>query len=161
MANPIKAIPEGFHTLTPHLIVKGASEAIEFYKKAFSAEELCRMPGPDGNSIMHAELKIGDSRLFLVDEFPQMGARGPNGIGGTPVTIHVYVEDVDTVFNQAVAAGAKVRMPLDNAFWGDRYGQLIDPFGHQWSLATHKEDLTSEEIAQRAQAAFGACPASA
>jgi PhnB protein len=139
------------------LIVNDATEAIEFYKKAFGAEELCRLPGPDGKSIMHAALQIGDSRLFLASEFPQMGARGPEAIGGTPVTIHIYVKDVDTVFNQAVAAGAKVRMPLDNAFWGDRYGQLIDPFGHQWSLATHKEDLTPEEIVERAKAAFGRC----
>lgn len=161
MTNRIKAVPEGFHTLTPHLIVKDASQAIEFYKKAFGAEELSRLPGPDGKSIMHAALKIGDSRLFLVDEFPQMGSRGPAAIGGTPVTVHVYVEDVDSVFNQAVAAGAKVRMPLDDMFWGDRYGQIIDPFGHQWSLAAHKEDLTPEEIAKRAQAAFGGCAASA
>src|SRR5438132_10739396 len=124
MTNRIKAIPEGFHTLTPHLIVKDASQAIEFYKKAFGAEELSRLPGPDGSSIMHAALQIGDSRLFLADEFPQMGARGPASIGGTPVTIHVYVEDVDAAFNQAVAAGAKVRMPLDDMFWGDRYGQI-------------------------------------
>jgi PhnB protein len=157
MTTRTKAIPEGFHTLTPHLIVKGASEAIEFYKKAFGAEEIIRLPGPDGKSIMHAALKIGDSRLFLVDEFPQMGSLGPHGIGGTPVFIHVYVEDVDTVFNQAVAAGAEVRMPLEDAFWGDRYGQLVDPFGHKWSLASHKEDLTPEEIGKRAQAAFSGC----
>jgi PhnB protein len=157
MTTPIKAVPEGYHTLTPHLIVKGASEAIAFYKKAFGAEEIRRMPGPDGKSLMHAELKIGDSRLFLVDEFPQMGCLGPLGLGGTPVFIHVYVEDVDAVFNQAVAAGAEVRMPLENAFWGDRYGQLVDPFGHKWSLATHKEDLTPEEMGKRAQASFGGC----
>jgi PhnB protein len=157
MTNRIKAVPEGYHTLTPHLVVKGASEAIEFYKKAFGAEEILRMPGPDGKSIMHAELKIGDSRLFLAEEFPKMGGLGPQGLGGTPVTIHVYVEDADTIFNQAVAAGAQVRMPLENAFWGDRYGQVVDPFGHKWSLATHKEDLTPEEIGKRAQAAFSGC----
>lgn len=129
MKNRIKAVPEGYHTLTPHLVVKGASQAIEFYKKAFGAEEISRVPGPDGKSLMHAEVKIGDSRLFLVDEFPEMGCcRGPHSIGGTPVTIHVYVEDVDTVFNKAVAAGAQVRMPLEDAFWGDRYGKLADPF---------------------------------
>jgi uncharacterized glyoxalase superfamily protein PhnB len=161
MTNRIKAVPEGYHTLTPHLVVKGAGQAIEFYKKAFGAEEITRMPGPDGKSIMHAEIKIGDSRLFLVDEFPEMGAQGPLGIGGTPVTIHVYVEDVDTVFNRAVAAGAQVRMPLADAFWGDRYGQVTDPFGHRWSLATRKEDLTPEEISQRAQAAFSGCTQSA
>jgi PhnB protein len=158
MTTSIKPIPEGHHTLTPHLVVKGASEAIEFYKKAFGAEELTRLPGPDGKSIMHAALKIGDSRLFLVDEFPQMGSVGPLSLGGSPVFIHVFVEDVDTVFDQAVSAGAEVRMPLVDAFWGDRYGQLVDPFGHKWSLATHKEDLTPEEISKRAEAAFsGEC----
>jgi PhnB protein len=157
MTNRIKAIPEGHHTLTPHLVVKGASQAIEFYKKAFGAEEITRVPGPDGKSLIHAAIKIGDSRLFLVDEFPEMGSRGPHSIGGTSVTIHVYVEDVDTVFNQAVTAGAQVRMPLADMFWGDRYGLVTDPFGHSWSLATHKEDLTPDEISKRAQAAFGGC----
>jgi PhnB protein len=152
MSNPVKPIPEGSHALTPHLVVKGASQAIEFYKKAFGAEEIMRMPGPDGKSIIHAQLKIGDSQLFLVDEFPEMGGLGPLSIGGTPVTIHLFVEDVDTVFNRAVAAGAQVNMPLENAFWGDRYGRITDPFGHSWSLATHKEDLTPEEISKRAQA---------
>ena len=155
--NRIKAVPDGYHTLTPHLVVKGASQAIEFYKKAFGAEEISRMPGPDGKSIMHAEVQIGDSRLFLVDEFPEMGCRGPLGIGGTPVTIHIYVEDVDAVFNKAVTAGAQVRMPLEDAFWGDRYGKVVDPFGHEWSLATHKEDLTPEEIRKGAEAAFSGC----
>jgi uncharacterized glyoxalase superfamily protein PhnB len=140
--------------LTPHLVVKGANKAIDFYKKAFSAEEIRRMPGPDGKSIMHAELKIGNSRLMLVDEFPEMNARGPESIGGTPVTIHMFVEDADTVFNRAVNAGAKVRMPLADMFWGDRYGVLTDPFGHLWSIATHKEDLTTEEIGKRMQTAF-------
>jgi PhnB protein len=158
MTTRINPIPEGHHTITPHLVVKGASEAIEFYKRAFGAEELARMPGPDGKSIMHAALKIGDSRLFLVDEFPEMGCVGPQALGGSPVTIHIFVEDVDAIFNQAVSAGAEVRMPLMDAFWGDRYGQLIDPFGHKWSLATHKEDLTPEEISKRAEAAFsGEC----
>ena len=154
MTNRVKAIPTGFHTLTPHLVVKGASRAIDFYKKAFGAQEIGRMPGPDGNTIMHADLKIGDSHVFLVDEMPQMGCRGPESIGATPVTIHMYVEDVDAAFGKAVAAGAKVRMPVADMFWGDRYGILTDPFGHSWSLATHKEDLTPEEIGKRAQ---GAC----
>jgi PhnB protein len=161
MTNRIKPVPEGFHTLTPHLVVKGASQAIEFYKKAFGAEEITRVPGPDGKSLIHAELKIGDSRLLLVDEFPQMGCLGPQDIGGTPVTIHVFVEDVDTFFNQAVGAGAQVSMPLADMFWGDRYGQITDPFGHKWSLATHKEDLTPEQVSKRAQAAFGGCTPSA
>ena len=157
MTNRISPIPEGFHTLTPYLVIKGASEAIEFYKRAFGAQEKVRMPGPDGKSVMHAELKIGDSPLMLADEFPDMGSLGPHGIGGTSVVIHVYVDDADAVFNQAVAAGAQVKMPLQDMFWGDRYGQLTDPFGHRWSVATHKEDLTPEEMGKRAQAAFAEC----
>ena len=153
MSSQIKPIPDGFHTLTPHLVVKGASQAIEFYKKAFGAEELGRLTGPNGNSVMHADLKIGDSHIFLVDEFPEMDCRGPQSIGGTPVTIHMYVEDVDAAFDKAVAAGATEQMPVADMFWGDRYGVLTDPFGHSWSLASHKEDLTPEEIAKRAQAA--------
>ena len=155
MTSRAKPIPTGFHTLTPHLVVKGASQAIEFYKKAFGAEEIGRMPAPDGKTIMHADLKIGDSHVFLVDEFPQMDCRSPQSIGGSPVTIHMYVEDVDAAFGKAVAAGAKVRMPLADMFWGDRYGILADPFGHSWSLATHKEDLTPKEISARAQGACG------
>jgi uncharacterized glyoxalase superfamily protein PhnB len=161
MQNRIKPIPDGYHTLTPHLVVKGASQAIEFYKKAFGAEELRRMPGPDGKSIMHAELNIGDSRLMLVDEFPEMDCRGPQTIGGTPVTIHMYVEDVDAAFNKAVAAGAQVRMPVADMFWGDRYGVLADPFGHSWSMATHKEDLSREEVTKRATEFSSECAASA
>ena len=157
MTNRISPIPEGFHTLTPYLVIKGASEAIEFYKRAFGAQEKVRMPGPDGKSVMHAELKIGDSPLMLADEFPDMGSLGPHGIGGTSVVIHVYVDDADAVFNQAVAAGAQVKMPLQDMFWGDRYGQITDPFGHRWSVATHKEDLTPEEMGKRAQAAFAEC----
>jgi PhnB protein len=154
MTHPIKAIPEGMHTITPHLVVKGASQAIEFYKKAFGAEELFRLPWPDGNSIMHAQLRIGDSALFLVDEMPGMGSRGPEIGSGSPVTIHLFVEDVDAVFGAALAAGAEQRMPPADMFWGDRWGKLVDPFGHEWSVATHKEDLTPEEIGQRAQVAF-------
>ena len=153
MNSRIKPIPSGFHTLTPHLVVKGASQAIEFYKKAFGAEEIARVSGPDGKSLMHADLKIGDSHVFLVDEFPEMDCRGPQSIGGTAVTIHMYVEDVDAAFGKAVAAGAQVKMPLADMFWGDRYGVLADPFGHAWSMAAHKEDLTPEEIRKRAQTA--------
>jgi len=153
MSSRVKPIPSGFHTLTPHLVVKGASKAIEFYKKAFGAQEIGRMSGPDGKSILHADLKIGDSHVFLVDEMPEMGCRGPESTGGTPVTIHMYVEDVDAAFGKAVAAGATVRMPLADMFWGDRYGVLTDPFGHAWSLASHKEDLTPEEIRKGAQSA--------
>ena len=154
MKNTTKAIPDGFNTLTPHLVVKGASQAIDFYKKAFGAEEIKRMPGPDGKSLIHAELKIGNSRLMLVDEFPEMNARGPETMGGTPVTIHMFVEDADAVFNRALGAGAQVRMPLADMFWGDRYGVVSDPFGHLWSIATHKEDLTPEEMGKRMQDAF-------
>ena len=141
----VKPIPEGMHTITPHLICAGASDAIAFYKKAFNATEQGRMPGPDGR-LMHAALRIGDSALMLVDEMPQYGALGPKALKGSPVTIHLYVEDVDATVAQAVKAGAKVTMPIADMFWGDRYGQLEDPFGHHWSVATHKRDLSSEEI---------------
>jgi PhnB protein len=152
MTHQVKPVPEGHHTITPHLVVKGASRAIEFYKQAFGAEEIRRLAGPDGKSIIHAEVKIGDSRLFLVDEIPQMNCLGP-GSGGSPVTIHLFVENVDSFFKAALAAGAKERMPVADMFWGDRYGRLVDPFGHEWSVATHKEDLTQEELSKRAQAA--------
>ena len=152
MAKPGKPVPDGFHTVTPHLTMKNAGEAIEFYKKAFGAEEIARMPGP-GGSVMHAEIRIGDSPIMLNDEFPEHGARGPKTIGGTPVSIHLYVNDVDAAFDRAVKAGAKVTMPIADMFWGDRFAKLEDPFGHQWSLATHKEDVTPEECAQRAKAA--------
>jgi uncharacterized glyoxalase superfamily protein PhnB len=151
----VKHVPEGQHTLTPHLAVRGGPQAIDFYKKAFGAVELGRSPMPDGKTLMHAHLKIGDSHLFLADEMPGMGGcHAPREPGESPVTLHLYVEDVDAVFNRAVAAGAKVKMPLADAFWGDRYGQLTDPFGHVWSVATHKEDLTPEEMKKRADAMF-------
>jgi uncharacterized glyoxalase superfamily protein PhnB len=157
MSNRVKSIPDAYRTVIPHLIVKGASQAIDFYKKAFGAEEMNRAYGPDGQSVMHAALKLGESHIFLADEMPEMNCRGPKSIGGTAVTIHRYVEDVDAAFNRAVAAGAQVTMPVSDMFWGDRYGVLTDPFGHSWSLATHKEDLTPEEIGKRAQAAFSQC----
>lgn len=153
MAKATKPIPEGFHALTPHLVIGGAAQAIEFYKKAFGAEERGRMPGPDGR-IMHAQLMIGGSPLMLNDEFPEMNAKGPKSLGGTPVTIHLYVTDADKVYQQAVAAGARPIMPLADQFWGDRYGIVEDPFGHHWSIATHVEDLTPQEISQRGQAAM-------
>jgi uncharacterized glyoxalase superfamily protein PhnB len=152
MANPI---PDGYHSITPHLVVKGAAEAIEFYKRAFGAEELCRMPFPGANGqvkIGHAELQIGDSRFFLADEFPGQGAPGPDG--NSPVSIHLYVTDADATFNQAVEAGATVTMALANMFWGDRFGKLVDPFGHHWSIATHIEDPTPEQMKERMAAAF-------
>jgi PhnB protein len=154
MASPVKRVPQGFHTVTPHLVVRGASEAIEFYKKAFGARELGRSPGPDGKSIMHAMVQIGDSRIFLNDEFPGMGAISPLGLKGSPVTIHLYVEDADRVFQQAVQAGAKVAMPLADQFWGDRYGIVIDPYGHHWSIGSHIKDMTPEEMQKAAAAAF-------
>lgn len=154
-----KPIPTGYHAITPHLVIKGAEGAIEYYKKAFGAEELVRMPmpGPDGRMrLMHAELQIGDSKLFLADEFPEHGVTGPNG--HSPVTIHLYVEDVDTVFNRAVEAGATVVMPPADMFWGDRYGKLVDPFGHHWSVSTHLEDPTPEQMKERMNAmSRGAC----
>ena len=154
MAHPI---PAGHHTITPHLVIKGASEAIEFYKRAFGAEEHGRMPfpGPDGQmKLGHAELQIGDSRLFLADEFPQQGSVAPNG--SSPVTLHLYVTDADAVFNRAVAAGATVAMPLADMFWGDRYGKLVDPFGHHWSIAEHLEDLTPAQMKENMDAAMAA-----
>jgi len=140
-----KPIPDGMHSITPHLVCAGAADAIEFYKKAFGATEMMRLPGPAGR-IMHACVRIGDSQLFLVDEMPEWKVFGPLSLKGSSVTIHLQVADADNVFAQAVAAGCKVIMPIDDAFWGDRYGQLEDPFGHRWSVATHKVDLTPEEI---------------
>lgn len=149
-------IPPGFHTLTPYLVVRDAAKAVEFYQKALGAKVRGVHNTPDGK-VMNANLKIGDSILLLSDEFPGPGGTGsPQSLGGTSVTIHIYVKDVDKLFNQAVAAGAKVIMPVMDAFWGDRYGQVEDPFGHRWSLATHKEDLSSAEIEKRGQALFAA-----
>jgi PhnB protein len=159
MASSAKPVPEGHHTITPHLVVRNASEAIEFYKKALGAEEMYRIPGPDGR-LMHAALQIGDSKLFLVDEFPEFGSSSPKTIGGSPVTIHLFVEDVDSTFNRAVEAGATVAMPLQNMFWGDRYGSLVDPFGHNWSIATHLEDLTPKQMKERTATAFAGQPCS-
>ncbi|HTD06584.1 VOC family protein [Undibacterium sp.] len=141
----VKPIPEGMHSITPHMVCDGAANAIEFYKKAFNAVELSRLPAPDGK-LMHAAIRIGDSTLMLVDEFPQWASVGPKSLKGSPVTIHLYVENADATFAQAVAAGATVKMPLADMFWGDRYGVLIDPFGHNWSIATHMRDLTPEEV---------------
>ncbi|MGA3138350.1 MAG: VOC family protein [Xanthobacteraceae bacterium] len=142
-----KAIPDGMHTVTPHLICANASAAIEFYKKAFNASETSRLPGPGGR-LMHASLRIGDSTVMLVDEMPEHGALGPKSLKGSPVAIHLYVEDADATAAQAVAAGAKTIMPVTDMFWGDRYGQLEDPFGHRWSIATHVRDVTPVEMQQ-------------
>lgn len=146
MSKPaVKPIPDGMHSLTPLLICAGAADAIEFYKKAFNAIEESRLPGPQGK-LMHAMLRIGDSALMLTDEMPEMGGFGPKSLKGSPVQVHLQVEDVDAVVKQAVAAGAKVTMPVADMFWGDRYGQLEDPFGHHWSVATHTRDLSQQEI---------------
>ena len=145
----VKPIPEGSHTITAGLVVKDARKAIEFYKTAFGAKELDVMLGLDGRSVMHAELKIGDTMIYLGDEFPDMGTVSPQTLGGTPVSLNIYTEDCDAMFKRAVAAGATVKMPLADMFWGDRYGKLTDPFGHQWGIATHKEDVSKQEMEKR------------
>jgi len=147
----VKPIPEGFHSITPHLCVKGAAQAIDFYKQAFGAEEIFRMPSPDGR-ILHAEIRIGDSIVMLADEFSEMCE--PATWGYPPVTIHLFVRDADVVFERAIGAGAKAGMPIQDMFWGDRYGSLKDPFGHNWSIATRKRDLSPEEMAKAAEQAF-------
>ncbi len=153
-----KPVPDGYHTLTPHLICRDAAKAIDFYKKAFGAEERMRMPDPSGR-IMHAELSIGDSTFMLGEENPQCGNQSPLSLNGSPVSLHIYVQDVDKSFDRAVKAGAKVKMPVMDMFWGDRYGQVSDPFGHSWSLATHTKDLTPEEMMKGAKEAFAAMAA--
>jgi len=155
MTTSAKAVPEGFHTVTPSLAVRDAAKAIEFYKKAFGAIELMRMPAP-GGKIGHAEIKIGDSPIMLADEFPEMGYKSPQTLGGSPVSIMIYVADADTVFNQAVAQGAKEQRPIKDQFYGDRMGTLEDPFGHVWHVATHTEDISMEEMEKRAKAASAA-----
>jgi PhnB protein len=152
MAGKVKAIPDGYHAVTPYLSVRGAAKAIEFYKKAFGATEVMRMAQPDGK-IGHAEIQIGDSRLMLADEYPEMGFVGPETVGGTAVMLHLYVKDADQMAKQAVAAGAKEIRPVKDQFYGDRSGLFADPFGHKWNISTHKEDLTMEEIGKRAKAA--------
>ncbi len=146
-----KPIPDGYHTLTPVLSIRGAAQAIDFYKRAFGAEELFRMAAPDGR-VGHAELKVGDSRVMLGEEEPQRGCVAPTTLKGTPVSFYLYVPDADAAFQRATQAGCKVRMPVTDMFWGDRYGEVEDPFGHRWGLATHKEDLSDDEIRKRAQA---------
>jgi len=155
-----KAIPDGYHTITPHMTVRDAARAIEFYKQAFGAQEKGVMKGPDGK-IMHAELRIGDSIVMLADEFPEFGSLSPQSTGGSGMGLHIYLEDVDSAFDRAVKAGAKVDMPVADMFWGDRYGKLSDPFGHKWSIATHKADLTEEEMEQGMKAMMEEMPKSA
>jgi PhnB protein len=144
----VKPIPDGYHSVTAYLIAGNAAAAIDYYKKAFGATEIMRMPGP-GGKIMHAEVRIGDSPVMLADEMPDMQYRGPQSYGGTPVSLMIYVTDVDSVFNTAIAAGAKVRQPVQDMFYGDRTGTLEDPFGHVWTIATHKEDVSSAEMMKR------------
>jgi PhnB protein len=151
MPEKVKPIPDGYHTFTPYLIIKGAANAIDFYKKAFGATELFRIPGSNGR-IGHAEIKIGDSPIMLADEHPEIGALSPDTVGGCPVHLMLYVEDVDTTFNQAVAAGGQVKDPLTNKFYGDRMGAIRDPFGFLWYLATHIEDVSPEDMQARAAA---------
>ena len=145
----VKPIPDGYHSVTPYLCVRRAAQAIEFYKKAFLATERMRIAQPDGR-VGHAELQGGDSVIMLSDEFPEIGARSPQSLGGSPVGIHLYVEDADAIFSQAVAAGAKIKRPIADQFYGDRLGGVEDPFGHTWWISTHKEDLSPQEIERRA-----------
>ena len=146
----VKSIPDGFHTTTPSLVVDNSKKAIEFYKKAFNAKEIYQMPTPDGKT-MHAMIQIGDSFVMMSDEFPQMGARSPKSVGGTSTTVYLYVDDADKIYNQAIEAGAKPTMPIMDAFWGDRFGSILDPFGHSWGIATHKKDMSPEEMQQAAK----------
>lgn len=154
MSESIKIIPEGYHSVNPYLVVRNADRAIEFYKRAFGAEERFRMHGPDNKAIMHAELKIGDSVFMLTEESPDMKTLSPESIGGSPVSLYIYVKDVDSIFNQAVSEGATILHPVNDQFYGDRSGYLKDPFGHLWSIATHKKDLSPDELRKAGQAFF-------
>ena len=153
MASKVKPIPQGYRTVTPYLTVNDAARAIDFYKKAFGAQEVVRMDGP-GGKIAHAEIKIGDSMIMLADEMPGSGSQSPQALHGTTSGVMLYVENADTVFNQAVSSGAQVEAPLADMFWGDRYGKLKDPFGHSWAVATHKEDVAPAEMSKRMQEAM-------
>jgi len=150
MSQSVQPIPEGFRSITPHLVCAGVADAIAFYEKAFGAAETFRLPGPDGK-IMHAEMRIGDSRLMLGDAYPEYGSLDPLALKGSPVVIHLYVPDADAAWEQATAAGATPLMPLSDMFWGDRYGQVVDPFGHRWSIASKQRDLSIDEIQEGAK----------
>jgi PhnB protein len=154
MAGEVKAVREGGHTITAHLVVNDASKAVEFYKNAFGAEILGIHYTPDKKKVMHAEVKIGDSVVMLADEWPDMGSKSPKTLGGSPVVLNLFRDNIDQLFEQAVKAGATVTMPLMNQFWGDRYGQLEDPFGHRWALGQHIEDVAPDEMERRAKEAF-------
>ena len=153
MPSQVKPVPEGFHSVTPAFAVKDAAKAIDFYKRAFGAEEVSRMTAPDGK-VMHAEIRIGDSIIMLGDEVPGMGNVSPQTAGTTTMSLHIYVPDVDAAFDRAVKAGAKPTMPVADMFWGDRYGKLTDPFGHSWSVGTHKEDVSAQEVERRGKEMF-------
>ena len=154
MTGKVRPIPEGYHTATPYLTIRNAAQALDFYKRAFGATEVMRMTSPDGR-VGHAEIRIGDSAIMLSDEFPDMDARSPQMIGGSPVMIHLYVEDADALVKRAVDAGATLQRPVEDQFYGDRAGKLADPFGHVWWIATHVEDVPPQEIEKRAAAMFG------
>lgn len=154
MSKAVKPIPDGFRTITPYLTLRDGAQAIDFYRKAFGAQEVMRMPGADGKGVMHAEIKIGDSMLFLSDEFPQGGTQAPDSLGGATGSVFLYVQDVDATFDRAVKAGAKATMPPADMFWGDRFAKVVDPFGHHWGLATHKEDVPPNEMGRRAKDAM-------
>jgi PhnB protein len=154
MSESVKIIPEGYHSVNPYLVVRNADRAIEFYKRAFGAEERFRIHGPDNKAIIHAELKIGDSVFMLTEESPDMKTLSPESIGGGPVSLYIYVKDVDSIFNQAVSEGATILHPVNDQFYGDRSGYLKDPFGHLWSIATHKKDLSPDELRKAGQAFF-------
>ena len=156
----VPAIPKGYHTITPFMTVRDAARAIEFYKQAFGAKERGVMKEPEGK-VMHAELVIGDSIIMLADEFPEFGSLSPQSIGGSGTGLHIYIEDVDSAFDRAVKAGATVEMPVDDMFWGDRYGKLRDPFGHKWSIGTHKADLSMEEMKKGMDETMAKMPKSA
>lgn len=150
----VKKIPDGYTAVTPHIVCAGAAEAIAFYQKAFGAKELMRMPGPDGQGLMHAEIELNGARIMMAEENPQWGSLGPKSLKGTPVTLHLYVDDTDAFIARAEKAGAKVTMPPADMFWGDRYGQVECPWGHRWSVATHTRDLTPEQMQAEMQAMF-------
>lgn len=154
MSDKVKPIPDGYHTLTPYLTVRNGGAALDFYKRAFGADEIFRIAGPDGR-IGHAEIRIGDSAIMLSDEFPEMGSHSPASIGGSPVMLHLYVEDVDALVERAVQAGGTLERPVANQFYGDRGGMITDPFGHRWWIATHVEDVPPDELERRSKAAFG------
>jgi PhnB protein len=155
MAGKVRAVPEGFTTVTPHIVVKGAAQALEFYKKAFGAEEVAVMRGPDGQSIMHAEVRIGNGVVMMCDEFPQSPhCKAPTTLGATTFGLHLYVEDCDKAYDKAIKAGATSIMPPSDMFWGDRYGKLKDPFGHEWAVATHQRDVTPDECMKAMNAMF-------